>query len=66
MYVCKRCNYETNLKSNILSHLKTKKECPIKNEDIDRNTLILELISSSRKRIEREKYCCSGCRKDFI
>lgn len=66
MYICKRCNYETTLKANLVSHLKTQKECKAINQDIDRNILIQEIERLGRRKPEREKCICTTCKKVFF
>lgn len=43
MFTCKRCGYETLLKTNLIIHLKSKKPCRPTISDISRETLINEL-----------------------
>ncbi len=40
IFTCKRCNYETIYKKSLIKHLEKQKECPVINEDIDRNGFI--------------------------
>lgn len=65
MYSCKRCNYETTLKANLLIHLKTNKECPALYENIERDRLIEEIENSKRNKKGREKNFCAVCNKEF-
>jgi hypothetical protein len=58
-YCCKRCGYETNLKSNLKIHLTSKKECTIKLEDINREILLNELNKKEKH------YICKSCNKEF-
>lgn len=46
MFTCKRCNYETNLKGNLITHLKSKKPCRPLLSDIERDILIDELAQT--------------------
>jgi len=45
MFTCKRCNYETKYKLNLIKHLRIIKPCPIVNEDVGRDDLVHELLS---------------------
>lgn len=60
---CKRCGYSTTIKSNLISHLRRKNACPASLEDLDRNTLILEL--QPVKDTEKGQYQCRFCDKGF-
>ena len=42
-FICKRCNYKTSIKTNLKRHLIASNICKPTYEDIDRNSLILEL-----------------------
>jgi chaperonin cofactor prefoldin len=66
MYVCKRCNYETTLKANLIIHLKAIKECLPFNQDIDRKILIDDIEKTKREKKSREKHQCTTCNKEFL
>jgi len=42
-YNCKRCGYSTNIKCNLITHFERKNQCDAKLEDIDIDTLKLQL-----------------------
>ena len=60
LFVCKRCNYSTNIKSSMKNHLKRKNICPPLKEDIvdfDINDTIVEK--------EKRKNVCKYCKKEY-
>jgi hypothetical protein len=58
---CKRCGYETDKSTNLLSHLKKIKVCPPTLADCDRAELIETLRQNKRKRNSQ----CTICKKSF-
>jgi len=60
-YSCKRCGYETNKTTNLLSHLQAKKICPAKLADCDRDELIEDLQRHKRKK----NIHCETCKQVF-
>jgi len=62
MYCCKRCHYTTDIKTNILSHLKRKNQCNVLFDDIDRSILIDEL---TQKDTNDTPFECEYCSKKF-
>lgn len=64
MFKCKRCGYETGLKTNLKTHLKRKNICKVSEEgsDIDRTDLLKELDGSKEK---DKVYECEYCKKKY-
>jgi len=62
MYVCKRCNYNSNYKRCLLQHLNSKNPCEVINESIDRERLINEI---SIKKYKENTFDCEYCEKKF-
>lgn len=58
MFVCNRCGYSSDLKSNLTRHLTKKKECKAKNENSSREDLLNDLKSRSN---EDEYVTCHVC-----
>jgi hypothetical protein len=61
-FTCRRCGYETNLKTNLIRHLSKKQVCPSTNENVDREMYIAEITS---KDYNRKTYDCKSCGKKF-
>ena len=51
-YICPRCNYHTNLKGNIIKHLKNKKLCPLKKFDIDPKDYVSIILKENGSELE--------------
>jgi hypothetical protein len=62
-YICRRCGYKTEKKSNILNHLNKQKICNAINEDIPREELINEI--NNRRTIAEKIYTCDYCDSKF-
>ena len=59
-FICKRCNYETNIKCNLIRHLKKAKECePL--FEYNRKDLLNDLNNKNGK----EDIACEYCNKLF-
>ena len=58
IYECKRCGYECKKKYTLQAHLKKKKECLVKREDISREELLDELNTKG-------KFICENCQTSF-
>ena len=50
MYECLRCGYSSNLKTNIIRHLKRKRICKATLLDVDRSILLDELTTKSARK----------------
>ena len=61
MFKCKRCEYETDIKCNLITHLNKIKTCDVIDQDIERDILIEELT----KKKERKILKCENCDKCF-
>lgn len=65
-WVCKRCLHATATKSNLLSHLRNKKECHVENNKggvhIDIQAYINELLTVVQ---DPKKYSCPHCNYQF-
>jgi len=57
-YICYRCGYETNKKSNIMNHYNKKKICKVVLENISIEDCLLKLN-------EKELFICQYCNKEF-
>jgi len=60
-FICKRCNYETGVKCNLIRHLKRTKECDALIEDLTRE----ELLNEINNKICNENISCEYCKKSF-
>lgn len=60
---CKRCGHASSTKSNLLSHLRRKKDCPPTLSDISREELIEQLLP--QKTYNEKTYDCEYCTKKF-
>jgi flagellar motility protein MotE (MotC chaperone) len=62
IYICQRCGYSSNHKSNFIKHLKTKKICPPNNEDTPRLNILNKL--EEFKNLDKQ-YQCEYCESKF-
>jgi hypothetical protein len=60
IFICKRCNYETNVKCNLIRHLKKDNEC-YPTMEYNRNDLLDELDNKTYK----DTFKCEYCNKLF-
>ena len=60
-FTCKRCGYESHLKTHLIRHLNKKNTCHAILEDIDRSHLVSEL----EKKYNEKTYDCEFCQKKF-
>ena len=63
MFTCKRCGFETKLKTNLASHLKRKNICNPIISDISINDLLKEI--TKEKNNSNITYDCDFCNKKF-
>jgi len=62
VYVCKRCGYDTELKTNLKRHLEKRIACPDKFSKEARETLLQELAASVRVvRKTTQEHTCEAC-----
>lgn len=59
-FTCQRCGYETPTRCNILRHLKSKTPCEAIHNNIERDSLILQL---TEKEYKTERIECPSCKK---
>ena len=68
-YICLRCNYNTDRKSNFINHLSRKKICKVSKTDVTINYMMDVYNLSDCKKIKKikKKECfnCIGCNKNF-
>lgn len=64
MFKCKRCGYETNLKTNLIIHLQSKKECKTTLSNISREILIQE-INDLKNKDKPNNFECKICFQGF-
>lgn len=65
-YVCKRCGYETNFKSNMKTHLERRLKCPKNINVIDVNDIDLYNLSlNSVKDKSKKNFVCKVCNKKY-
>jgi hypothetical protein len=59
-HVCERCGYKTNLKGNLIKHLKCKNVCQASVANVDRHTLLEKIVP-----VKNEATCrhCEWCDK---
>lgn len=67
LYICLRCNYSTNRKSNFINHLSRKKICSPEIKDVSVKN-ILKNYKIQLKESENEnkgRFLCPGCNRKF-
>ena len=68
-YICLRCNYKTDRKSNFINHLSRKKICKISKTDVTIKYMMNVYNLSDCKKIKKIKkkecFICVGCNKNF-
>jgi hypothetical protein len=63
-YKCKRCGYQTNVKYNLIAHLKRKLQCHAVLEDIPCNILLHDLALDKKDKSDKP-YTCIHCGKTY-
>ena len=64
VFNCKRCGASFDQKGNLIRHLKSKAQCDILREDIDRDLYLKEL---TREKVSQyHKFICKYCGKGFM
>lgn len=62
LFSCRRCGYKTNIRCNLVSHLKKAKTCTAILEDIPRDVLIYGIPKASSK---NKTFKCNYCDATF-
>ena len=57
MYVCPRCNYNTNVKIDMRRHFSRKKQCPSIHADISREECISSHLICKKNRYQKVSFC---------
>lgn len=60
-FSCARCEYEAPSKAHYIRHLRSKKPCPVRNEDTPRNALLEQLMVEPERKCETRQ--CEWCDK---
>lgn len=64
-WICKRCFHSTTTKSNLLSHLRNKKQCSIDTENGGNSISIQDYIDKLLEPKHPKKYSCPHCESRF-
>ena len=68
-YICLRCNYNTDRKSNFINHLSRKKICKVSKTDVTIHYMmdVYNLLDCKKIKKKNKKDCfkCIGCNKNF-
>ncbi len=59
-FTCKRCGHSATTKGNLIQHLRSKRTCSAKNDDVPREELIEEL---QKREYKTDTTTCSFCKK---
>lgn len=59
-FTCKRCGHSATTKGNLIQHLRSKRTCSAKNDDVPREELIEEL---QKREYKTDTTNCSFCKK---
>lgn len=59
MYTCKRCDYSTKAKGNLIRHYQRKQKCIVTKEDICTNILLSEITNIAHE--DTAHYTCNVC-----
>lgn len=61
-FKCPRCGYETDIKANLVAHLKSKKLCPVTFSNVTRESILEEYKKPERL---NDAVACDWCKKEI-